>query len=122
MKTLIYIAIGGAIGSVARYLLSKTIQQHWVGAFPWGTMAVNLLGCLLIGILYGLFEKHNILSADMRLLLMVGICGGFTTFSTFMNESLSLMRGGEMLLCALYIGGSVALGLVAVYLGQMIIR
>lgn len=122
MKTLIYIAIGGAFGSVVRYLLSKTIQQHWVGVFPWGTMVVNLLGSLLIGILYGLFEKHNILSADMRLLLTAGVCGGFTTFSTFMNESLSLMRGGEMLLCALYIGGSVALGLVAVYLGQVIVR
>lgn len=122
MKTLIYIGLGGAIGSVCRYLLTKAVQHHWIGAFPWGTMAVNLIGCLFIGLLYGLFDKYDILSADMRLLLTVGLCGGFTTFSTFMNESLALMRGGEALLSALYIGGSIALGLLAVFIGQSLMR
>lgn len=122
MKTLIYIALGGALGSVGRYLLTKAIQNHWITAFPWGTMAVNLIGCLLIGLLYGLMEKHDISSPELRLFLTVGFCGGFTTFSTFINESFSLMRGGELMLSALYLGGSVALGLLAVYLGQTILR
>ncbi|MCC8176990.1 MAG: fluoride efflux transporter CrcB [Bacteroidales bacterium] len=122
MKALLYIALGGALGSVLRYLLTKAVQGHWPGAFPWGTMTVNLLGCLMIGVLYGLFEKHDVLSPEMRLLLTVGICGGFTTFSTFMNESLSLMRGGELLLCAAYIAASVILGLGAVCAGQALAR
>lgn len=122
MKTLLYIALGGAIGSVCRYLLTKAIQHQWVGVFPWGTLVVNLIGCALIGLLYGLFEKHDILSSDLRLLLTVGLCGGFTTFSTFMNESLLLMRSGEALQSAFYIGGSVALGLLAVYLVQAAVR
>lgn len=122
MKTLIYIALGGAVGSVARFLLTKTVQQLWGGVFPWGTMAVNLVGCLLIGVLYGVTEKHGILSPDLRLMLTVGFCGGFTTFSTFINESLQLMHGGELLASALYVGGSVALGLAMVYIGQAMIR
>ncbi len=122
MKALLYIALGGAFGSVARYLLAKAVQHQWPGAFPWGTMTVNLVGCLLIGLLYGLFEKHEIMSPEIRLLLTVGLCGGFTTFSTFMNESLALIRGGDLFLSVLYIASSVTLGLLAVYLGQAAIR
>lgn len=122
MKALIYIAIGGAAGSVLRYLLTKGLQHHWAGTFPWGTMAVNLIGCLLLGLLYGLFEKHDILSADLRLLLTVGLCGGFTTFSTYIYESLTMMRGGELALSALYLGASVVFGLLAAYVGQLVVR
>lgn len=113
-----YVAVGGALGSVARYLVSKWIADNISSAMPWGTMAVNLLGCLLIGVFCGLADKFGI-GGEIKLLLTVGFCGGFTTFSTFMNENLSLLRSSDLLLCALYTGGSVALGLLCVFLGRM---
>ena len=85
-------ALGGACGSVARYLLSKLVQDNALSNFPFGTMTVNILGCLLIGMVYGLAENNISISPALKLLLTVGFCGGFTTFSTFMNESLSLLR------------------------------
>lgn len=117
IRNIIFVAIGGALGSVARYLVSKWIKDLSSTSFPFGTMAVNITGCLLIGIFYGLTERWG-LSGEMKLLLTVGFCGGFTTFSTFMNESLSLLRLDNILYAALYAGGSVALGLIAVFIGK----
>ncbi|MCE2615319.1 fluoride efflux transporter CrcB [Phocaeicola oris] len=121
-KSIIYVAFGGAMGSVGRFLMSKYIQIHTAGVFPWGTMVVNVMGCLLIGLLYGVFERTNVLSPDMRLLLTVGICGGFTTFSTFMNESLGLVHSGNIIYAALYMGGSVTFGFITVYLGSVMVK
>lgn len=115
-------ALGGACGSVARYLLSKLVQDNALSNFPFGTMTVNILGCLLIGMVYGLAENNICISPALKLLLTVGFCGGFTTFSTFMNESLSLLRADSAAMMALYVGGSVALGLLAVFAGLQIIK
>lgn len=118
LKDILIVACGGAVGSVARFLLSRAVQGSVLAAFPLGTMTVNVAGCFIIGLVCGLSEGADApLSADMKLLLTVGFCGGFTTFSTFMNEALTLVRGGDALLAAVYVGASVALGLLAVMAG-----
>lgn len=123
LKNIMLVALGGAAGSVARYLLSKAIQDTAATAFPWGTMAVNVAGCLLIGLLYGLASGDGArLGADLKLMLTVGFCGGFTTFSTFANESLTLAKTGDALLSAAYIGSSVALGMLAVMAGAQLAK
>ena len=123
LKNILLVALGGAAGSVARYLLSKAIQDTAATAFPWGTMAVNVAGCLLIGLLYGLAAGDGArLGADLKLMLTVGFCGGFTTFSTFANESLTLAKTGDALLSAAYIGSSVALGMLAVMAGAQLAK
>ena len=123
LKNIMLVALGGAAGSVARYLLSKAIQDTAATAFPWGTMAVNVAGCLLIGLLYGLAAGDGTrLGVDLKLMLTVGFCGGFTTFSTFANESLTLAKTGDALLSAAYIGSSVALGVLAVAAGAQLAK
>lgn len=112
------VAAGGALGSVSRYLLSKCLSDSFLDSFPFGTFSVNMLGCLFIGLLAGLAAET--LPSSMRLLLVTGFCGGFTTFSTFANESLALMRVGDVLVAGLYVGGSVVAGIFAVFVGQKI--
>ena len=112
IRNLILVALGGAIGSVCRYLLSGMNVASW----PWGTFAVNILGSLIIGLLAGLVSK-GIVSPEMKLLLVTGFCGGFTTFSTFANESFCMMKAGDALQIALYVGASVVIGILAVWLG-----
>ena len=114
MKELLLVFIGGGSGSILRYLLGKCIGTS---AYPLGTFAVNLVGCFLIGLLGTWLVRHS-LSPDLRLLLVVGLCGGFTTFSTFSNEALGLMRSGQTLMCNAYIVASVTLGLLAAYVGM----
>ena len=111
IRNLLLVALGGAGGSVLRYLLSNINTS-----FPWGTFAVNVLGSFLIGLLVGLMSK-GVLSPEMKLLLVTGFCGGFTTFSTFANESFSMMKAGDVLLTALYVGVSVIIGILAVWGG-----
>lgn len=117
MRGVLFVAIGGATGSVARYLVSRWFS----GDFPWGTFAVNVIGSLLIGLLTGIVGR-GILSDDMKLLLVTGFCGGFTTFSTFACESFQMMRAGDALLSAAYVGISVIAGMMAVYAGVKIIE
>lgn len=118
LKNILLVALGGAVGGVARYLVSRAVQGTLLSTFPFGTMTANVLGCLVIGLVYGLADGDGApVGADLKLLLTVGFCGGFTTFSTFMNETLTLARGGEALMSALYVGASVALGLLAVMAG-----
>ena len=112
IRNLLLVALGGAGGSVLRYLLSNINTS-----FPWGTFAVNVLGSFLIGLLVGLMSK-GVLSPEMKLLLVTGFCGGFTTFSTFANESFSMMKAGDVLLTALYVGASVIIGILAVWGGM----
>ena len=112
LRNVVLVAVGGGFGSVARYLVSRFAM----GAFPWGTFAVNIIGSLLIGLLTGLVAKGT-LSTEMRLLLITGFCGGFTTFSTFANESFAMHKAGDVLIAALYVSASVFVGIVAVYVG-----
>ena len=108
-----FVFLGGGLGSVLRYLVGL-----WIGssAFPWATFAVNVVGSLAIGLLGGWAARFG-WSETLRLSLTVGLCGGFTTFSTFSKESLALIEGGGYGLFALYVVGSVALGIAAVALG-----
>lgn len=121
-RIILLIGAGGFLGSVARYLLSRYVQQTVLSSFPFGTFWVNILGCFLIGLFYGLSERNGLMSDDLRLFLTVGFCGGFTTFSTFANESLGLLRDESFLYFAAYASLSVFLGLVAVYLGNLLTK
>ena len=112
IQNILLVAFGGAVGSVCRYLISGLNSEY----YPWGTFAVNILGSLLIGLLVGIVNKGG-LSPEMKLLLVTGFCGGFTTFSTFTNESFGFMKAGDIMLSALYIGASVAVGVLAVWAG-----
>ncbi len=117
LKQLLLIGAGGFIGSVARYLVSRlNTHLEWF-SIPVGTLAVNVLGSLLIGFLIGISEKSPLLTLELRMFLMVGLCGGFTTFSSFSGENLMLMRNGQFLTLFLYTGLSILLSFTAVYLG-----
>lgn len=122
VKSIIIVGLGGFIGTVARFLISRFFQENVLSVFPWSTFIVNIIGCLLIGIIYGISEKGDVLSPEIRLFLTVGICGGFTTFSTFSNDSFLLIRDQEWFRVALYASLSLFLGLVAVYAGRFIIK
>lgn len=118
---IIYVALGGAIGASARYLLSNWMAS-WLGTdFPWGTFFVNISGSFLIGIVLVLVEGGS-LPAEARLLVAVGILGGYTTFSSFSYESLQLITGGAVLATFLNMFGQLALGLTFVYLGVVVGR
>lgn len=122
ISNIIAVAAGGAAGSVARYLLSRAVQGFAAVSFPAGTMLVNVVGCFVIGVVYGLFSGRCRADGGVALLLTTGFCGGFTTFSTFAAESLALFRSWRVVEGALYAGGSVALGLAAVALGMQITK
>jgi len=120
LKHILLIGTGGFIGSVARYYVSKLNLLWFFLSVPIGTLLVNIAGCFIIGFLTGISDKSNLLSTDMRLFLMVGFCGGFTTFSSFANENLMLLHSGEVLSIILYTSLSVILGFLAVYLGYVL--
>lgn len=122
IRNILLVASGGALGSVSRYLLSRWIQLSQPGPFPLGTLAVNLTGSLLIGILFGYLSKTETGSEDLRLLMMTGFCGGFTTFSALTLESLHLIRDNKSGLFFLYISVSLLLGITATYAGWRIIK
>jgi CrcB protein len=119
VKNLILVGTGGFIGSIARYLVSRlTARVDWF-SIPLGTLTVNIAGSFLIGLLIGISERSPILSVEWRMLLMVGLCGGFTTFSSFTGENLMLMRNGQFFSLFLYTGLSILLGFAAVYFGYL---
>lgn len=122
MKQILVIGLGGGIGSVLRYLLQLFVSRLMIAVFPAGTFLVNILGCFLIGIFYALSEKGNILTPQWRLFLTTGLCGGFTTFSTFAYENVNLLRSNDFLYSGVYIAGSVLLGITGVYAGIILIK
>jgi CrcB protein len=122
MKQVLLVGCGGALGSMARYLLGGMILHRFGNLkFPAGTFTVNIIGCLLIGIFAGLAEKRGLLSPDARVFLITGICGGFTTFSAFAHENVFLLRRAESAISLCYILASITLGLIAVWVGMKII-
>jgi CrcB protein len=121
MEKILLVGAGGFIGSVLRYLLSGLAQDLARREdFPFGTLAVNVIGCLAIGLLSQVAESRGALSPEVRACVMIGILGGFTTFSSFGNETVSLWRDGEGLLGFLNVAAQVLLGLGAVWLGRLI--
>lgn len=120
MFSYLVIAIGGALGSVARYWLSGAVAQRFGETFPAGTLLVNISGSLIIGFLAGLTgpDSRILISPTIRQFLMIGICGGYTTFSSFSLQTLMLAREGEFLLALLNIASSIILCLLAVWLGD----
>jgi fluoride exporter len=122
VKILLFIGSGSFIGGVSRYLASRYIQESFITSFPLGTFLVNILGCFLLGIFYGISERGDVFSLETRMFLTVGFCGGFTTFSTFSNENLAMLRDGSIMQVALYSAGSVFIGILATFLGSLIIK
>jgi fluoride exporter len=118
---LLLIALGGAAGSVLRYVIGGRLQHFATHGFPLGTLSVNVLGCLLIGILAQVFLNMQT-SGPSRALLMVGFCGGFTTFSTFSYETVGLIEGGDYVRALAYISLSVVLCLAATFGGMTLMR
>ena len=118
MKGLLLVALGGALGSVARHLLSGWTLHQTVGwRFPLGTFLVNVIGCLAVGVLGGLVVKHDLFSPETRLFLFTGVAGGFTTFSAFGLETFHLLRRDETLVAGGYVVSSVAVGMLVLWLG-----
>lgn len=119
MQTALFIGLGGFVGSVLRYGAGELIKRAAdTASFPWHTLAINLAGCLLLGLLNGLFEKHGAsLSAEVRMALTVGVCGGFTTFSTFAAENMALLKQGSVLPAMGYMTLSLFGGLLLVFCG-----
>ena len=122
LKSLLFVGLGSCCGGMLRYYLSRVIQQFTESTFPFGTLTVNVLGCLTIGLFTALFEQHNLMNTYLKLFLTVGFCGGFTTFSTFMNENYLLLKDGNLASFVIYIGGSVFLGYIMLYLGYWLVR
>ncbi len=120
IKNILLIGFGGFIGSIARYfvsLLNLTVSFY---SIPIGTLLVNITGSLLIGFLTGIAAKSTILTVNWRMFLMVGLCGGFTTFSSFTNENLMLIHNGQVLSVLIYTGLSIFFGFLAVYIGYLL--
>jgi fluoride exporter len=122
LKTLIIIGIGGGLGSVLRYLTTILVNKYIQSNFPCATFVTNILGCLLIGLFFGYLEKHNAISQELKFFLITGLCGGYTTFSTFSNENIQLLQNNQLLLAFLYIGLSIFVGLMATWFGLTIAK
>lgn len=121
MKMLLIIGTGSFIGGTFRYLLSQFIQTKFLSTFPFGTLSVNIIGCFLIGLVFGLADRGN-LTQEWRLFLATGLIGGFTTFSAFSNETVSMLRDGQLWYSLAYIISSIVFGLTATFVGISIIK
>ena len=115
--TLAYVALGGALGALARYGMSGWVYDRMGESFPWGTLVVNLVGCLVLGVAIRWLQV-TALAPEVRPFLTIGLLGAFTTFSTFSYETVALLQEGQWLRAGLYVGASVALGLIAMVAGM----
>lgn len=122
IKQVLIVGLGGGCGSILRYLTSVFTAKQYTGSFPLSTFVVNILGCIVIGLLIGLSERNQIISPDLKLLLITGFCGGYTTFSTFSAENFNLMQNGNYVILAMYVLTSTAIGLLAVYVGSSLAK
>lgn len=122
MKEVLLVFLGGGIGSALRYLVSRSFTGWINNPFPYSTFIVNIVGCFLIGIFLTLPEKFDWFTIEYRLFLATGICGGFTTFSTFSYENYALIKEGDYMYFICYTVLSFALGLTATFLGMYLIK
>ncbi|WP_239491999.1 fluoride efflux transporter CrcB [Luteitalea sp. TBR-22] len=122
MTSLWLVALGGALGAVARAVLSTTIAARWPGPLPMGTIVVNVAGCFVLGLLTGYVASRPHLAPGLRTFGAVGVLGAFTTFSTFENETLALLQGGHVPAALGNVGISLVAGLLAVWVGQALGR
>ena len=122
VKSLLIAGLGGFIGTALRFLISRYIQISFFSEFPWGTFIVNIAGSFLIGIFLGISEKGAVMSPEWRIFLTIGICGGFTTFSSLSNETFILLQSRDWLRFVLYPGLSFFIGLIAVFTGRLIVK
>ena len=121
IKNTLFIGCGSFLGGAARYLVSIAMKTVGKG-FPWGTLVVNLVGCLFIGLLWGFFSKNSNESSSWALFMTVGICGGFTTFSTFSKEALMMLQAGNFFSLMAYVAISVIAGIALVAAGYYLVR
>lgn len=122
MPVIVGVALGGALGASARYLLDRAIEQHTESVFPWSTFTINVTGCFLIGLITETLVDRHHLPAWLRVGLVVGVIGGYTTFSTYSQEGLSLIESGDNGVALAYLAGSVLVGVLAVYAGTLLGR
>jgi len=122
IKNILLVGLGGGTGSILRYLCQRWFAEVYSHSFPWGTFAVNITGCFLIGVFWGLTFKTFDSNEHWKLFLMTGICGGFTTFSAFTLEGIGLIREQKIGLFFIYIAGSVVVGLALTLLGMKLTR
>ena len=120
MRQLLLVGFGGFLGSIARYLVSKLNLTWHYHDIPMGTLTVNIVGSILIGFFLGIFVNSDLLNTNLKLFIVVGFCGGFTTFSSFTNENFILLQNGQFLTSIVYILGSVLVGILSVYIGYLI--
>ncbi len=122
IKSMILAGCGGFVGTCGRYLVGKIASSLYLGVFPLGTFMVNIVGCFIIGVLFGLLERGNVLSSNANMLLITGFCGGFTTFSTFANDAWNLGSKGSFAVSIAYVVASVILGILMVWLGRWLLK
>ena len=121
-KELIIDGCGGFVGTAGRYLVGKWSDGIWHGAFPMGTFLVNIIGCFIIGLFFGLLENAKVMTPQENVLLITGFCGGFTTFSSFADDMWVLGQKGDWVTFGVYLGLSVVFGVLCVWAGRAIIR
>jgi CrcB protein len=119
---LILVAIGGAIGSSCRYLLDGAVYRWLPATFPYGTFAVNVVGCAVFGFLIGVGEQRLVVGSTARTFLLIGVLGGFTTFSSFAFETVQLLRGAQWWLATLNVAGQIVIGFAALWIGMALGR
>jgi len=122
IKTILIIGLGGAIGSVLRYLTSLFVARFWENHFPLATFITNVIGCFLIGLFIGFLEKQQLANSDLKWFLVTGFCGGYTTFSTFGYENFNLLQSQNSIMAFAYIALSVIIGLLAVWFGLFVAK
>ena len=122
LRTILFVGTGGFIGSVMRYLVQIFVEKGLTSTFPLGTLVANVAGSFIIGIVFALAEKGDLMNAEWRMFLAVGVCGGFTTFSSFAYNNFSMLKEGSFGQFFWNVGGSLFLGILAVYLGVIVVR
>ncbi|MCO6565304.1 MAG: fluoride efflux transporter CrcB [Apibacter sp.] len=120
INNLFLVGFGGSLGSIIRYLISINIQKYYWGGFPLATFLINCSGCIIIGLFFGLSERFDFVNNDIKLFLITGFCGGYTTFSTFSAENLQLYQNHHFITLAFYVFISIFTGVLGVWLGHFI--